>query len=103
MSFLEIMNTYFRGEKIEALFFILPIGLALIAFGAVALKAEHGGFAWGVAVPAILSTRRLAGLRVSISSHSNTWSTTWTTSFRDALSRSSQAYRYFPIPCPVPE
>lgn len=54
MPFLDVMNTYFRGEKLEALFFILPIGLALLVFGAVALKAERGGFAWGIAVPAFV-------------------------------------------------
>ncbi len=54
MSFLENMNVYFRGEKLEAMFFILPIGVLLIAFGAVALKAEHGGYAWGVAIPCFL-------------------------------------------------
>ena len=31
MNFLEIMNTYFKGERIEALAFILPAGLFLIA------------------------------------------------------------------------
>jgi len=45
------MHAYFRGEKLEAAWFILPLGLALLAFAAVALRAERGGFAWGVAVP----------------------------------------------------
>jgi TRAP-type uncharacterized transport system fused permease subunit len=54
MSFLEIMNTYFRGEKLEAWFFILPVGLLLVVLGVVALKAERGGYAWGVAVPCFL-------------------------------------------------
>jgi hypothetical protein len=54
MSFLEIMHTYFRGEKLEALWFILPVGILLLTFGAVTLKAERGGFAWGVAIPCIL-------------------------------------------------
>ena len=54
MSFLEIMHTYFRGEKLEALWFILPVGILLLTFGVVALKAERGGFAWGVAIPCIL-------------------------------------------------
>jgi hypothetical protein len=39
MSFLEIMDIYFRGEKLEALWFILPAGILLQTFGAVALKA----------------------------------------------------------------
>jgi hypothetical protein len=54
MSFIDIMQTYFRGEKLEALWFILPIGVLLVAFGAVALKAERGGFAWGIAIPCFL-------------------------------------------------
>ena len=51
MDFVDILQTYFRGERLEAAFFILPAGLVLLALGAVALKAEHGGFAWGVALP----------------------------------------------------
>ena len=54
MSFIEIMQIYFRGEKIEAIWFILPIGVLLVAFGVMALKAERGGFAWGVAIPCFL-------------------------------------------------
>ena len=54
MSFLEIMHTYFHGEKFEALYFILPVGILLLSFGVVALKAERGGFAWGVAIPCLL-------------------------------------------------
>lgn len=54
MPFLDAMHEYFRGEKLEAMLFIAPVGAALVAFGAVALKAERGGFAWGVAVPAIV-------------------------------------------------
>jgi hypothetical protein len=71
MSFIEIMQTYFRGEKLEALFFILPIGLALVAFGVVALKAEHGGFAWGVAIPAILFGLVLAGTGIGVGTRTN--------------------------------
>ena len=35
MAFLEVLNTYFRGEKLEAWFFILPVGVLLLAFGIV--------------------------------------------------------------------
>jgi hypothetical protein len=66
MSFIEAMQTYFRGEKLEALFFILTIGVALIAFGIVALKAETGGFAWGVAIPAILFGLVLVGTGIGV-------------------------------------
>jgi len=54
MSFIEIMHTYFRSEKLEAFWFILPVGILLFIFGIVALKAERGGFAWGVAIPCLI-------------------------------------------------
>ncbi|MCB1139687.1 MAG: hypothetical protein KDK23_13065 [Leptospiraceae bacterium] len=54
MDFIQILEDYFRGEKLEAAFFIMPVGLVLIGFGIVALKAETGGFAWGVAAPCFL-------------------------------------------------
>lgn len=54
MSFLDVMQAYFRGEKLEAIAFIIPIGILLVAFGAVALKVERGGFAWGAAIPCFL-------------------------------------------------
>lgn len=54
MPFLDFMHAYFRGEKLEALFWIVPAGLALVALGIVALRVERGGFAWGVAAPALL-------------------------------------------------
>jgi hypothetical protein len=54
MSFAEVMHGYFRGEKLEAFGFILPIGVLLLAFAAVAIKVERPGFAWGVAVPCIV-------------------------------------------------
>lgn len=54
MDFLDVMQVYFRGEKLEAAWFILPLGLALVGLGAVALKVETGGFAWGIAVPSAI-------------------------------------------------
>jgi len=53
MPFLDALHTYFRGERIEALYFIVPIGVAMVAFAAVTLRAERGGFAWGLAVPLV--------------------------------------------------
>jgi len=66
MSFIEIMNTYFRGEKLEALWFILPTGILLVILGVVALKAERGGFAWGVAIPCLLFGLVLAGTGIGV-------------------------------------
>ena len=54
MPFLDIMHAYFRGERVEALCFIVPIGVAMLAFAAVTLRAERGGFAWGLAIPLIV-------------------------------------------------
>lgn len=66
MAFLDIMQTYFRGEKLEALLFIIPVGLFLVMLGIAAIKAEKGSFAWGVAVPAILFGLVLIGTGVGI-------------------------------------
>ncbi len=54
MPFLEIMHAYFRGERVEALCFIVPIGVAMLAFAAATLRSERGGFAWGLAVPLVV-------------------------------------------------
>jgi hypothetical protein len=53
MRLLEAMATYFTGEKLEALVFILPIGLLSLVFGGW-LLSEGGGFERGVAVPFLL-------------------------------------------------
>lgn len=54
MPFLDVMHSYFRGERIEALYFIVPLGVALLGFAAVTLRAERGGFAAGLAIPLAL-------------------------------------------------
>lgn len=71
MSFIEIMHTYFKGEKLEAIFYILPIGALLIAIGITALKAERGGFAWGIAVPTLLFGIVLVGTGIGIGIRTN--------------------------------
>lgn len=54
MSFVEIMSSYFRSERLAALYFILPVGLAL-ALGALALlKTDRAAVSWGAGVPALL-------------------------------------------------
>lgn len=53
MKFLETMLPYFQGEKIEALVFILPIGLLCLVFGGWLLSEGHPGFTRGVAIPFI--------------------------------------------------
>jgi hypothetical protein len=51
MKFLETMWPYFQGEKLEALVFILPIGLLCLVFGGWLLSEGDAGFAKGVAIP----------------------------------------------------
>jgi hypothetical protein len=51
VDFLEIMQAYFRGERIEALAFIAPAGVAFVVLAFVALRAEGGAFGWSMAVP----------------------------------------------------
>lgn len=66
MQFIDVMHTYFRGEKIEAFFFIATTGLALIIFGVTALKAERGGYALGVGIPSILFGLVLIGVGAGV-------------------------------------
>jgi hypothetical protein len=51
---LEALELYFLGEKLEALVFILPLGLLLLVFGAWLLTDNPGGFARGVAIPLVV-------------------------------------------------
>lgn len=69
MTFLDQMQGYFRGERIEALFFIAPAALLLFILAATAMKSEGGAFGVGMAVPlvlfglAALGTGLVVGLR----------------------------------------
>ncbi|MBU3739928.1 MAG: hypothetical protein FGM55_13360 [Rhodoferax sp.] len=54
LKLLEAMTVYFQGEKIEALVFILPIGLLSLVFGAWLVADGGPGFARGVAIPFLL-------------------------------------------------
>lgn len=63
---LELMQVYFRGERIEALAFILPAGLALALVGAVMLRGERDAFAWSLALPAILFGLALVGTGLGV-------------------------------------
>ena len=53
MKFLETVLPYFQGEKLEALIFILPIGLLCMVFGGWLLSEGQPGFSRGVALPFI--------------------------------------------------
>jgi hypothetical protein len=66
MPFLQTMQTYFRGERLEALFYIGPAGLVLFALAATALRGERTAFDWGLAAPCILFGLVLAGVGVGV-------------------------------------
>ena len=53
MKFLENMTPYFQGEKLEALIFILPLGLVCLIFGGWLLSEGQQGFSKGVAITSI--------------------------------------------------
>lgn len=54
MSFLEIMQAYFRGERIEALYYILPAGLLVIGLGMTALLSDRQAFGWSMGLTLIV-------------------------------------------------
>lgn len=54
LELLKAVDLYFQGEKIEALVFILPIGLLSLVFSAWLFTDEPGAFAKGVAIPFLL-------------------------------------------------
>lgn len=54
LELLKAMDLYFQGEKIEALVFILPIGLLSLVFSAWLFTDGPSGFARGVAIPCLL-------------------------------------------------
>lgn len=54
LKLLEAMSVYFQGEKIEALVFILPLGLLSLVMGAWLVLDGGGAFARGVAIPFLL-------------------------------------------------
>lgn len=68
-DFLEILNTYFWGERTEALFFIVPIGFLSLVFAGIVYRTQQGGFMWGIVIPfvllglALLATGAVVGLR----------------------------------------
>ena len=66
MEFSELMQAYFRGERVEALFYVLPAGLVLLSLAATALMTDRGGFGWGLAVPLVLFGLLLAGAGAGI-------------------------------------
>ena len=66
MDFLDAMHTYFRGERVEAFFYILPAGLLMLGLAATALTSYRDGFGWGLAVPLVLVGAILIGTGATI-------------------------------------
>ena len=54
LELLTAIDGYFQGEKIEALVFILPIGLLSLVFSAWLFVDGANGFTRGVAIPFLL-------------------------------------------------
>ena len=51
MALMDAVQIYFQGEKIEALLFILPLGLLSVVFGLWLITDNPNSFAKGVAIP----------------------------------------------------
>lgn len=54
IALFDAIQIYFQGEKIEALVFILPVGLLSLVFSVWLLTDQPSGFSRGVAVPFLL-------------------------------------------------
>ena len=54
MRFTDILHAYFRGESVEAWFFIVPAGLLLVAVGCALLWQNRSPFDVGLALPSLL-------------------------------------------------
>ena len=54
MELLETMHAYFRGEKLEALLFILPVGVLMIACAYLLWRGEARSFAIGGIIPLVV-------------------------------------------------
>ena len=71
MDFLDVLHTYFRGEKLEAAFFIAPVGAAFLALAFAAWRSESGGFLWGALIPAVLFGLVLLGTGLGVATRTN--------------------------------
>ncbi len=60
--FSDAMHAYFRGERIESLYFLVPYGILCLSFAAVAIRAERNAFGVGLAIP--MALMGLVGLLV---------------------------------------
>lgn len=84
MKLLETMTTYFLGEKIEALVFILPLGLLCVVFGAWLLVDGGGSFARGVAIPCVLMGLLMTTVGVGVGFRTSSQVSSLTTALQDS-------------------
>jgi hypothetical protein len=66
MSFEEIMNVYFRGERLEGFVFIGPLGALCLLFGIATLVGERSEFSWGISIPFVLMGLVLFGTGLGV-------------------------------------
>lgn len=54
MDFVDVMHTYFRGEKFLGVV-LVPVGLVALGFAIHLWRAHSGGFMWAMMVPLVLA------------------------------------------------
>lgn len=53
MDFVDVMTTYFRGEKLLGIV-LVPVGLGVLGFAGHLWRAHTGGFMWAMIIPLFL-------------------------------------------------
>lgn len=105
MKLLEVMTTYFQGEKTEALVFIVPLGLLSLVFGGWAVSDGQGGFLRGVAIPFLLMGLVMAGVGSAVGFRTPSqaarleasMTATPETAVREELARMEKVNRAWPV------
>lgn len=71
MDFPAIMHDYFRGERIESLYVIAPLGALCVLFGVSLLVTERSAFFISVAVPFLVLGLALGAVGGSVGLRTN--------------------------------
>ncbi|MCU0634734.1 MAG: hypothetical protein MUE41_07670, partial [Gemmatimonadaceae bacterium] len=68
LEFLATLQSYFRGERVESLWFVVPAALAMFVLAYVAIRIERGAFGWGLGTPLALfgTVALVTGLAVGL-------------------------------------
>jgi hypothetical protein len=53
-AFLSIMQSYFRGERVESLYFVVPAAIAMLVLAYVGLRIEKGEFGYALGIPLLI-------------------------------------------------